>query len=72
MDSELYLAFFSKVKGGVKLTIVLGLSLASGVLSSMVIGHLSIGAALVHSSTLSMAVVFSNQVYKQFFEKKAV
>ncbi len=61
---------FKDMAGGWKLTIVTGLSLAGGVIGLMTAGGLSAGAALVHSTTLAAFMVFSNQIYKQFFEKK--
>lgn len=61
---------FKKLSGGVKLTIVLALTLVSGVVALMVSG-VPLVTALLHSTTLSAFVVLSNQVYKQYFEKKA-
>lgn len=63
---------FKDWSSGLKLTVVLGLTMVGGVVSLMAppVG-LSLGAALVHSSTLSAFVVLSNQLYKHYFEKKA-
>ena len=51
--------------GGWQLTLVLGLSLAAGILSLMVVGKLDFGAALVHSTTLAAVQVFLNQIFKK-------
>lgn len=51
--------------GGWQLTLVSGLSLASGVLFLMVIGKLDLGAALMHSTTLAAIQVFLNQILKK-------
>lgn len=69
-STEMAGQIFKKLSGGVKLTIVLFLSLASGVIALMISG-VPLMTALLHSSTLSAFVVLSNQVYKQYFEKKA-
>ncbi len=60
----------ANVSGAWKLTAVVTLSLVSGVLALMLPPtSLGLGAALVHSSTLTAFMVFGNQVYKQFLEK---
>ena len=69
-DAPFFDKAFSKLAGGVKLTIVLALTLISGVTSLMLVDGLTFGTALIHSSTLSAFVVLSNQIYKQYFEKK--
>ncbi len=61
--------FFNKIDGAWKLTVVLVLSLASGVLGLSVAG-VPIAAALIHSATLSSFMVLVNQIYKQFFAKE--
>lgn len=68
-STEMFGKIFKNLSGGVKLTIVLGLSLASGVIALMLSG-VPLVTALLHSSTLSAFVVLSNQVYKQYIEKK--
>lgn len=71
-DTPMFESFFgSKIKGPMKLTIVLGLSFLSSLLTQVYVNQLSWGAAIIHSGTFSMLVAFSNQVYKQYFEKKA-
>ncbi len=60
---------FLKISGAAKLMIVSGLTLVSGVLGLMSQG-VSLGVALAHSSTLAAAMVFIDQVYKHFSEKK--
>lgn len=70
LSSNFFNQFFKNVSGAVKLLIVSALSLASGVIALMVSG-LPLGAALVHSSTLTAFLVLFNQIYKQFIEKKA-
>lgn len=62
---------FKDWASGLKLTVVLALSYVAGVIGLMVPPtSLSLGAALVHSSTLAAFVVLSNQVYKHWIEKK--
>lgn len=56
--------------GKYRLLIVLGLNIGLGVLTLMTQGGLSVGAALLHSMTLSAFSVFGHQVYKQLTEKK--
>lgn len=58
------------VKGQWKITIVIVLSLISGVLG-LVVSGVDLGAALVHSTTLAAYSVLFNQLYKQFVEKKS-
>lgn len=61
----------AKLPGNIKIIIVTGLTLVSGVLGLMTVGGLSLGAALIHSATLSALMVFGNQIYKQFFVKSS-
>jgi len=62
---------FKDWSGGLKLTVVLGLSYIAGLLALMLPPtNLPLGAALVHSSALSMFVIFLNQLYQHFFQKK--
>lgn len=70
MNSKFADFAFKKVKGSIKLTIVLFLSYLAGVLSLVTVGDMNIGQALVHSSSLSAFLVLANQIYKQFFVKK--
>lgn len=61
--------FFEKLPSGLKLVTVTGLSVLAGVVALLVSG-VTLGAALVHSSTLAAFTVFAHQVYKHFFQKK--
>jgi hypothetical protein len=61
--------FFQKLPSGMKLVAVTGLSVVAGVVALLVSG-VTLGAALVHSSTLAAFTVFAHQVYKHFFQKK--
>lgn len=61
---------FVKLKGSIKLLIVTGLTLVSGVLA-LVVSGLPVSAALLHASTIAAFQVFAHQVLKQFLEKKA-
>ena len=62
---------FKEWNGGVKLVVVLGLSYVGGVLALMLPPtSLSVGAALVHSTTLASFMVFTNQIYQHWFMKK--
>ena len=69
MSSELWGSWFKKVSGATKITVVLVLTLASGILGLMTAGGLPFGAALLHSSTLAAFSVLANQLYKQYAEK---
>lgn len=68
-NSELFGKAFSKIKGSMKLIIVLALSLVAGVIALMSEG-MELSAALMHSTTMSAFLVLVNQIYKQFFEKE--
>lgn len=60
-----------KLDGGVKLAIVSGLGLVGGVVALMSPPNLlTLGAALVHSATLTAFMVFFNQVYQQWLAPK--
>lgn len=62
---------FKKLTGAKKLLIVTGLSLVGGVVGLMLPPtSLTLGAALVHSTTMTAFMVFANQAYKQLVEKK--
>ena len=69
LSSEFFGKLFKNLSGEIKLLIVSALSLAAGVIALMTSG-LPLGAALVHSSTLTAFLVLFNQIYKQFIEKK--
>lgn len=58
-------------KGGWVLVAVYFLSLVFGVLSMVMVGGLSLGAALAHSQTLAAIAVFVNQILKQALPKQA-
>lgn len=62
---------FSEAQGWLKLLIVTGLSLVAGVIGLMTAGGLTLGAALVHSTTLAALMVFGNQLIQHFFPPKA-
>lgn len=62
-------AMFGKDAGPWKFTIAAVLSFATGILG-LVTSGLTVGAALIHSTTLFAFMVMVNQIYKQFFEKK--
>jgi len=62
-------SIFVKLGGFWKLALVLTLTLVGGVLGLMSASGLSLGAALVHSTTLSAFMVLANEVYKHFTEK---
>lgn len=61
---------FSEAQGWLKLVIVTGLTLVSGVIGLMTAGGLTLGAALVHSTTLAALMVFGNQIIQHFFPPK--
>lgn len=60
---------FKDLSGAMKMSIVLGLSLISGIIGLMVVSDLTFGAALIHSSTLSAFVVLSDQMFKHYIKK---
>lgn len=62
--------WFSEAQGWLKLTVVSGLTLVSGVIGLMTAGGLTLGAALVHSTTLAALMVFGNQIIQHFFPPK--
>lgn len=70
LNTELFGKWFKDMKGSTKLTIVLALTMISGVLSLMTVGGLTLGAALLHSTTLASFSVLANQLYKQFVVKE--
>lgn len=67
MSTPMLGKLFTTLSGAWKLTIVSVLSLAGGVVTLMTANGLTIGAALMHSATLTAFMVLFNQVYKQFF-----
>ncbi len=71
MSSELAGKVFKTMSAIQKIAIVTGLTVVGGVLALMLPPtSLSLGAALVHSTTLTAAMVFANEIYKGFIEKK--
>jgi hypothetical protein len=61
--------WFPKLNGGLKILIVTGLSLVSGVLALMLPPtSLTLGAALMHSTTMTAFMVFGNQLYQQLLQ----
>lgn len=62
--------WFKETQGHIKLLIVTGLTLVSGVIGLMTAGGLTLGAALVHSTTLAALMVFANQVIQHWPKKK--
>lgn len=61
--------WFPNLDGHIKLLVVTGLTLISGVLALMLPPtSLSLGAALMHSTTLAAFMVFGNQAYQQFLQ----
>lgn len=70
LKTPLFGSLFKNVTGQIKLLIVTGLSLVSGVVGLMLVEHLTLGAALIHSTTMTAFMVFANQIYKQFIVKK--
>ena len=61
--------FFANVAGKWKLIAVLGLTLVAGIIAMMMQG-VTLGASLLHSSTIASAQVLLNQAYKQFLGSK--
>lgn len=61
---------FSESSGKVKLVIVSGLTLIGGVVGLMTVEGLTVGAALIHSTTLAAFMVFANQIYQHFAPEK--
>lgn len=61
--------FMRKMNSGLKLFLILSISYVSGVVGLMSSG-LSLGAALIHSTSMSALIVVLNQAYKKFIEKK--
>lgn len=62
--------WFTETQGHIKLLIVTGLTLVSGVIGLMTAGGLTLGAALVHSTTLAALMVFANQIIQHWPKKK--
>jgi len=60
--------FLKDKAGKYKLVAVLGLTMIAGVVALMMQG-MTLGAALLHSSTIASVQVLLNQAYKQFFVK---
>lgn len=70
MATPLAMNLLKGVKGPVKLTVVLAVNLLSGVLSLMVLNGMTLGPAIMHSTTLAAFSVLFNQIYKQYVEKQ--
>lgn len=70
MKTPLFGSIFSKFSGAGKITTVMVLTVAGGVIGLMYKDGLSFGAAILHSSTLAAFSVLFNQIYKQYIEKK--
>lgn len=70
LDLPLLGKFFSESKGWLKLVIVSGLTMVSGVVGLCVHDGLSLGAALIHSTTLTAFMVFANQIWQHFVVDK--
>lgn len=68
LNSDLSGKIFAGFKGFWKLAIVSFLSVVSGVISLMLNG-VSLGAALLHSSTLAAIMVLLNQFVQQYQKK---
>lgn len=65
--------WFKKLTGEGKLTIVLVLTFVGGVVGLMMPPtNMALGAALLHSTSLSMFTVALNQIYKYFIASKKV
>lgn len=63
--------WFPNLTGAKKIAVVTGLSLASGVLALMLPPtSLTIGAALMHSTTLTALMVYGNQIVQQLTPTK--
>jgi len=61
-------SIFPNLSGGVKLVVVSGLGVVSGVLALMLPPtSLTFLAALLHSATMTAFMVFFNQAYQQWF-----
>jgi hypothetical protein len=71
MDQPFSNHFFGNRSGLNKILIVSALTFAVTPLGLVSGAGLSIGAALVHSSTLASLMVFLNQLYRQAMEAKA-
>lgn len=65
LKTDLMGNLFKNIDGIWKIAIVMGLTLVSGVLSLLTQG-VSIGAALIHSTTLSALMVLGNQIYQHY------
>lgn len=71
LDQDFAKHWFGKKTGFSKLLIVSGLTLAVTPLGLITGAGLSVGAALMHSTTLASFMVFLNQLYTQAKEAKA-
>lgn len=71
LDQPFSKHWFGNKSGFNKLLIISGLTFAVTPLGLISGAGLSIGAALMHSTTLASFMVFLNQLYKQAMEEKA-
>lgn len=72
LNSELAgsLGFMRKMDPALKLFIIMVISYATGVITLISVNGLSVGAALIHSTSMTSLIVLLNQGYKKFIEKK--
>jgi hypothetical protein len=65
--------YLKDASGMMKLNLVSGLTLVAGVIAMMTPagGGLTLGAALIHATTLSAIMVFGHQIWKQYTAKPA-
>lgn len=70
LNTQLMSKVWQQIPGIWKIVSVLSLTLVGGVLGMMSQG-VSLGAALVHSTTLSALMVLANQIYQHMTEPKA-
>lgn len=71
IDLPAFGKIFSNFSAAGKLLLVSGLTMVLGPIS-LILEGVPLGAALVHSATLSALTVFVHQVYKHFIEKKDI
>jgi len=68
-STEMFGFMFKKLKGHVKLTIVLSLSYVAGVIALLISGETWM-ASLMNAASISAFLVLFNQIYKQYIVKK--
>ena len=69
LRSNFVIAKFGDLKGSLRITLLLGLTLVGGVVALMLQG-MDLVPALLHSTNVAAFQVFVNQLYKQYFTKK--